>query len=75
VLSSLGPSAASASADADSDLAWAFAVAAFAEILKGSPYALAEQLAALDAIFAAQAERDLDRAAFYQLFRKARGQL
>jgi hypothetical protein len=73
VLSSLD--AAGAFAQADRDLAWAFGVATFAEILKGSPYASVDQLPALDALFAAQAERDLDRAAFYRLFRSARGQL
>ncbi|MEO8180457.1 MAG: von Willebrand factor type A domain-containing protein [Deltaproteobacteria bacterium] len=75
VLSSLSPDPASDFAEADSDLAWAFGVAAFAEILKGSPYANASQLPALDAIFAGQADRDPDRAAFYRLFRTARSQL
>jgi len=74
VISSLGPDATNGFGEADSDLAWAFAVADFAEILKGSPYANADQLAALDAIFAAQAGRDHDRSEFYQLFRSARGQ-
>jgi Ca-activated chloride channel family protein len=70
VLSSLSPDAGGVAA-ADSDLAWAFGVADFAEILKGSPYASADQLAALDALFAPQADRDPDRAAFYRLFRSS----
>jgi Ca-activated chloride channel family protein len=75
VLSSLSPNAVSGFAEADSDLAWAFGVATFAELLKHSPYASAAQLDALEAIFAAQAGRDLDRAAFYRLFRDGRAML
>lgn len=72
VLSSLSSTSVSGLTAAEADLAWAFGVATFAEILKRSPYANAAQLDALEAIFATQAERDLDRAAFYRLFRDSR---
>jgi len=76
VASSLAPSAiASELAGADLDLTWASAIAAFCEVLKGSPYAASVDLDALDAIFAAQAERDDARAEFYDLFLSARAML
>lgn len=76
VASSLAPSAiAGELAGADPDLTWASAVAAFSEVLKGSPYAASVDLDALDAIFAAQAERDGARAEFYELFLSARALL
>jgi Ca-activated chloride channel family protein len=76
VAQSLGPSAiASELAGADLDLRWASAIAAFVEVLKGSPYAASVDLDALDATFAAQSERDSARAEFYELFLIARAML
>ncbi len=73
---SLAPVDIAASADdADLDLRWAAAVAAFSEILKGSPYAAPERMDALDAIFSAQVEVDEDRADFYSLFVEARSRM
>jgi Ca-activated chloride channel homolog len=76
VAQSLAPSAiASELAGADADLRWASAIAAFVEVLKGSPYAAGVDLDALDATFAAQSERDDARAEFYELFLIARAML
>jgi len=58
--------------DAGDDLRWAAAVAAFAEILKGSPYARLDNLDAIAAIIAEQAEVDSDRGEFKTLFESAR---
>lgn len=69
VVSSLPPAAPEALAPADADLEWAVGVAAFAELLKQSPYALPEQLDALDALFASRADRDPNRAELYSSFR------
>lgn len=57
------------------DLRWAAAVAAFAEILKGSPFAERAALPVIDAIVAEQAARDDDRADFAQLYTRARNML
>jgi Ca-activated chloride channel homolog len=59
-------------AAADADLRWAAAVAAFAEILKRSPFADRNALPLIEAVVAEQAERDADRAEFAQLFAKAK---
>jgi len=76
VSASLAPSALSNTfAEGDLDLRWAFSVAAFAEILKHSPYARPDTIDALGAEFKAQAARDEDRAAFYALFQAARAEL
>ncbi len=73
VSSTLAPSAVAQSlAQADADLAWQSSVAAFSEILKGSPYANAADLDALGAVFEAQSAGDADRAEFYELFTLAR---
>ncbi|MEM6956255.1 MAG: von Willebrand factor type A domain-containing protein [Myxococcota bacterium] len=61
-----------AAGDAGEDLRWAAAIAAFAEILKESPFADAADLDAIEAIVSAQAERDQDRAAFVGHLRRAR---
>ncbi|NOY93806.1 MAG: DUF3520 domain-containing protein [Deltaproteobacteria bacterium] len=55
----------------DPDLLWASAIAAFAEILKNSPYADRGELEAIAAIIDAQADRDDDRARFAPLFHSA----
>jgi Ca-activated chloride channel family protein len=55
---------------ADQDLRWATAVAALAEILKGSPYADKTFLPAIRSICAAQATRDADRQEFDTLLEK-----
>jgi Ca-activated chloride channel family protein len=52
---------------ADQDLQWAVAVAALAELLKGSPYADRGFLPVLRGIVAAQATRDADRQEFATL--------
>jgi len=73
VAQSLASDTVAASADAlDADFAWAVAIAGFAEVLKGSPYADSSQLDAIGAVFAAQAERDADREEFNALFTHAR---
>jgi hypothetical protein len=59
----------------DADLRWATAVAAFAEILKRSPYADRAFLPAIETIVAEQAARDTDRSEFAQLFARATGLL
>lgn len=56
---------------ATSDLQWAIAVASFAEVLKGSPYADANRLEAMRLIIDAQKARDADRAEFATLFAQA----
>ncbi len=73
VSQSLTPDAvATETASSSSDLQWASAVAAFAEILKQSPYADVESLDAIEAIVEKQATRDDDRAEFAELFAQAR---
>jgi Ca-activated chloride channel family protein len=76
VAASLAPADVAGAADSvDLDLAWAGAVAAFAEVLKGSPYAGEVDLDAVGAVFEAQSARDGERAEFYELFVAARGLL
>jgi Ca-activated chloride channel family protein len=76
VSAAFAPDAIAADAGAaDADLRWAAAVAAFAEVLKNSTFAQPDSLDALGATFEAQRERDQDRAAFADLFRKARALL
>jgi len=55
---------------ADQDMQWAVAVAALAEILKGSPYADRAFLPTLRAIVSAQAGRDAERQEFAALLEK-----
>jgi Ca-activated chloride channel family protein len=59
-------------AAADADLRWAASVAAFAEILKHSPFADRNALPVIEAVAAEQAGRDTDRAEFARLFAKAK---
>jgi Ca-activated chloride channel family protein len=59
-------------AGADADLRWAASVAAFAEILKHSPFADRNALTVIDGVVSEQATRDADRAEFAQLYAKAR---
>ncbi len=73
VVSALKPGEVGGSAD--QDLAWASAVAAFAELLRKSPYASMSELGAIAGIVTAQSTRDSDRAEFAQLFTTARGML
>jgi Ca-activated chloride channel family protein len=76
VSSRLAPAAiARAGSQLEPDLDWAISLAAFAEILKGSPYASPEHLSDLESTFAAQSARDADRAEFLELFTRARGML
>jgi Ca-activated chloride channel homolog len=76
VSSSLAPAAVAApSATLDPDLAWAISLAAYAEILKQSPYANPDALEALEATFEAQSGRDDERAEFLELFTRAKGML
>jgi len=60
---------------ADADLRWAAGIAAFAEILKKSPFADPTYLPEIDAVVAAQAARDGDRTEFAQLYGVARALL
>jgi len=62
-------------ADTDGDLQWAAAIAAFAEILKHSPYGSADQLPAIGEIVSGSAGADADRLEFVSLFEAARGLL
>lgn len=72
VTSSLSPAGvADGFAAADSDLQWAVAVASYAEILKQSPYADPEALAAIRLILAEQSDKDADHEEFLALFDKA----
>jgi Ca-activated chloride channel family protein len=76
VAASLAPAdVATATSAADLDLQWASAVAAFAEVLKQSPYARGVDLDAVGAVFEAQNTRDAQRTEFYELFLAARGLL
>jgi Ca-activated chloride channel homolog len=60
---------------ADADLRWATAVAAFAEILKKSPYADRAFVPLIETIVSQQAVLDADRAEFAQLFARAKALL
>jgi Ca-activated chloride channel family protein len=62
-------------AAADADLRWAASVAAFAEILKQSPFADRATLPTIETIVGEQAARDADRTEFAQLFAKAKAML
>jgi Ca-activated chloride channel family protein len=57
---------------ADRDLRWAAAIAAFAEILKGSPFADRTALPLIESIAAEQAGRDADRTEFASLVARAK---
>ncbi len=57
---------------ADADMQWSAAVAAFAEILKRSPFANPSYLEFIESVTKAQATRDEGRTEFAQLFAKAR---
>jgi Ca-activated chloride channel family protein len=58
-------------AAADLDLQWATAVAGFAELLKGSPYADRAWLPTITSVVNAQTTRDPDRREFAELFNRA----
>jgi Ca-activated chloride channel family protein len=60
---------------ADGDLRWATAVAAFAEILKKSPYADRAFVPMIETIVAQQVVLDADRLEFGQLFARAKALL
>jgi hypothetical protein len=51
------------------------AIAAFAEILKESPYAAPRALEQLRDVFVSQRNRDPERAEFLKLFDSARGRI
>jgi Ca-activated chloride channel family protein len=69
VVQKLAPSEIGALFDsADQDLRWAAAIAAYAEVLKQSPYAMPSAREQLRTVFAAQAERDFARGEFLKLF-------
>jgi hypothetical protein len=59
----------------DPDLRWSVAVAAFAEILKQSPFADRAFVPQIEAVVNEQAARDADRSEFAALFAKARAKL
>lgn len=71
VSATLQPSDVLAEVGADADLQWAAAVAAFAEILKDSPYADPGHLPAIEEIVQSQASRDGDRNEFAGLLQQA----
>jgi Ca-activated chloride channel family protein len=76
VSASLRPSDVAADFEsAGADLQFASGVAAFAEILKDSPYAAPERLDVLQSVFARTAARDRVRAEFLTLFESARTRL
>jgi Ca-activated chloride channel homolog len=76
VLATLAPAQVAGDfASADADLRFASAVAAFAEILKKSPYATLEGLDLLELIFREAAARDDSRAELLELFDAARSLL
>ncbi|NRA32284.1 MAG: von Willebrand factor type A domain-containing protein [Polyangiaceae bacterium] len=76
VASSLAPAAIGVTLDAaDGDLQWAVAVAAFAELLKESPYAAGINLDRIEGIIASHAGTDSDRTAFEGYFLTAKGLL
>jgi Ca-activated chloride channel family protein len=56
---------------ADQHLRYSAAVAAFAEILKDSPFAAPDKLEQIRAVFADQQERDIERKEFLALFDSA----
>lgn len=62
-------------AEADEDLRWQVALAAFAELVKGSPFADAAHLNQISAIFAEQVEGDEARAEFHELVQNVIDQL
>jgi len=71
VQQTLAPGAAAATLDAaDADMRWAVAMAMFAELLKGSPYAHAGDLSVVSALATAQASRDAYRAELVGLLEK-----
>lgn len=61
--------------DADPDLLWASSIIAFAEILKDSPFASTADLPRIQQLIEAQADRDVDRAAFVRHFTATRALL
>ncbi len=60
---------------ADADFRWAAAIAAFAEILKDSPYADAANIATIDAIVAADPKSTYDREEFELLYTQTKTML
>lgn len=69
---SLAPAdVAEAASDLDEDFQWAMAVATFAEVLRGSPYASAELLPEVKELIEPQASRDADRMEFNTMFDSA----
>ena len=57
--------------EADENLRYSAAIAAFAEILKSSPYATPDKLELLREVFEDQQDRDIERKEFLALFDKA----
>jgi Ca-activated chloride channel family protein len=69
VVMKLAPSEIGALFDsADQDLRWAAAMAAFAEVLRQSPYAMPNATPQLRSVFESQAARDVARGEFLELF-------
>ncbi len=61
--------------DASADFKWAAAIAAFAEILKESPYADNEALSTIESIVTSKNWLNSDRAEFAALFKEAKGMI
>jgi Ca-activated chloride channel homolog len=67
---------ASDASSSDADFRWSVAVAGFAEILKGSPYAPLEHLATVEELIGHEAySEDADKQEFVTLFTRLRSQL
>jgi Ca-activated chloride channel family protein len=76
VQQTLAPALAETSLEAaDLDMKWAVAMAMLAEVLKGSPYASSEDLAAIERLIGVQAERDAYRGELVDLVAKYRALL
>lgn len=72
VAESLAPGDVAAEAsELDEDFQWAMAVASFAEVLRGSPYASSELLPEIKDLIEPQAARDADRMEFNTMFDSA----
>lgn len=57
---------------ADADMRWATGIAAYAEILRHSPFADKTVISKLDELFKEQSSRDSDRKEFYSLYLKTK---
>lgn len=61
--------------NADADMRWATAIAAYAELLRHSPFADKKAIDQMEAVFKEQSTRDTDRKEFYNLYLKTKPSL